>query len=598
VNSLLRKTHKAARWLLHVSNPDEPSFGATYEGQTKIDYYLVMARPEGTDDEIFDEVMNQFVIFPKMKPWNQRALFLVILTCTPNKLKRLAHKIFDVLWKTEKILNVVLLVPKNEVFLLHQKVKDTENSVAFELYTWFPYRAGHCGSVEEVTLMDQWIVNSSGDFLKQAPLFPNKIPTNLQACPLRVSTSEQTPLVVLNDVQDNDTFSYSGLEIQYLLIISQVMNVTLLYLPPPTGTALIQRVTMLSELYFGSCDLVVSSLPLNLDVMEFAEAAIPHLHTAFRWFIPCPTAVSRAERILGIFTLPVWFSLILVLVLTTAILWCSSNCHFGLLQQDSAIYKTVSNSLCNVWAVFLAVPLPKLPSSTTLRVFFLSFVWYCFAINIVFQAFFITFLVEPGYHKKIETFDELVESGLLYGYQEDTEIALNSTLYYEHTKIKPPRFHCTYQDECLERLITHGDIAMVSVAFITDYDALKLAPKYKNTKEVCILDEDIYKTFLVMYLQSGNPLLHRINNIIRRIIEAGLVDSYWSMAKWRVRVQYMVNSTHDSGLSDDNQYSSLSLSHLKIVFIIVTFGHILSVIVFTVELFYALISKSRKCNRK
>jgi hypothetical protein len=137
----------------------------------------------------------------------------------------------------------------------------------------------------------------------------------------------------------------------------------------------------------------------------------------------------------------------------------------------------------------MAVSLPKLPVNTKLRVFFLLFVWYCFAINTVFQAFFITYLVEPGYSKQIKTFDDLIQSGLMYGYFEDSDLALKLSMYYERTKIRSPRFYCSEYDDCLERLTTHGDIMMVGSPYAAKYDAVKIISNYKKNKDVCFLDE-------------------------------------------------------------------------------------------------------------
>jgi hypothetical protein len=130
---------------------------------------------------------------------------------------------------------------------------------------------------------------------------------------------------------------------------------------------------------------------------------------------------------------------------------------------------------------------------------------------------------------------------------------------------------------------------MVSFPSTAEYDAFKIISSY-NRKKVCFLEEDIYKMNLAMYLQTGNPLIHRANTIIRRTIEAGLVDIYWSMVKWRVRLKSVVNSTDDAILTDDNEYFALALSHLKVAFIILTVGYILCAIVFIAELVYALIS--------
>jgi hypothetical protein len=241
--------------------------------------------------------------------------------------------------------------------------------------------------------------------------------------------------------------------------------------------------------------------------------------------------------------------------------------------------------------------IPKLPVTTKLRLFFLLFVWYSFAVNTVFQAFFITFLVEPGYRKQIKTFDDLIESGLMYGYFEGTEIALNISMYYERTKITSPRFYCSRHTDCLERLITHGDITMVAFPYAAEYDAVKIISSYKKKKPVCFLDEDIYKLNLVMYLSTGNPLIHRANTIIRRTIEAGLVDHYWSMVKWRDSFKNMANSTYDGDLTVDNKYFSLTLSHLKAAFIILAVGYILCSILFIAEFLHALIS-TRQNKRK
>jgi hypothetical protein len=45
----------------------------------------------------------------------------------------------------------------------------------------------------------------------------------------------------------------------------------------------------------------------------------------------------------------------------------------------------------------------------------------------VFQAFFIYFLVEPGYGNKFETFDDLLQPSVSYGYKGAFEGGMGST---------------------------------------------------------------------------------------------------------------------------------------------------------------------------
>jgi hypothetical protein len=424
------------------------------------------------------------------------------------------------------------------------------------------------------------------------PLFPHKIPANLQACPLRVSTREFDPYVFVSDTK-YDTQEYKGLEIQFLLIISQVMNTTLKYLQKPTGSTIDQRVEMVRNLY-RSNDVAVGMFPMGMSAMDHVDATNPHLQSSFQWFVPCPTPVPKVERVLGIFTLTVWFTFILVLFLTAVTVWCVASSHFTLPEQESPTYRTLSSSLYNLWAVVLCVPVAEQPRTSRLRVLFLLFVCYTFGFNVVIQSFFRTFLMKPEFHQPIASIDELVQSGLLYGYDESVKTLLTFTNYSEHMKLESPRVDCTDHDKCLERLITRRDITMASTAFHGEYIALKRFPNYGQRKYVCFLDQDIYKIFYVMYLGFGSPLLDRFNTIIRRTIEAGLVDFYWSMLKWETRITTNQKSVDDGSPADCDRYFPLTLSHLKVAFYILILGYILSSITFIGELVYAQLSTHRK----
>jgi hypothetical protein len=389
--------------------------------------------------------------------------------------------------------------------------------------------------------------------------------------------------VFLNDIPHNSTHKYRGFETEFLIIVSKVTNTTLKYFPAPPGSAVEQGTTTIMKLYFGEVDVALGTIVLHLNILQYADATIPYLQTAFQWFVPCPTPVPRMERILGIFTVHVWLALVLVLAVTTAVVW-----GMGARQCESPLYSTASSSVYNVWAIFIGVSVTELPRTSRLRIFFLIFIWYSLVMNIVFQAFFVTFLVEPGFHQQIATFDELVDSGVTYAFDESSETGLNISEYYDHMKLKSRRLKCPHHEMCLEHLIVSHNITMISTQFQADYRANEILPNYQKSKHLCSLDQDIYKMFFVMYLQLGSPLLDRFNSIIRRSIEAGLVDNYWSMLKWKRHVKSTAKSVHDSHLGDNDEYFALSLSHLKVAFFILTLGHVLSSITFIGELLYTI----------
>jgi hypothetical protein len=57
----------------------------------------------------------------------------------------------------------------------------------------------------------------------------------------------------------------------------------------------------------------------------------------------------------------------------------------------------------------------------------------------VFQAFFISHLVEPGYGKKFEKSDYLLHSSVAYEHNGAVELTMASTSYKEHERFPYPR---------------------------------------------------------------------------------------------------------------------------------------------------------------
>jgi hypothetical protein len=585
-DSILRSTHHASRWPIYVSAVGSLAFETTFQGQGKIDYYVVLLWPGRTHEETFENLLTQCEIFQNIETWNRRALFFVVITDIVQDPRHLALKIFDKLWKTENILNIILLLPANDEFSLLDNENSTETAMRFDVYTWFPYLPGHCASVEDATVIDRWIFTHNGHFSKEVRLFPPKIPKNLNACPLRVSALGPEPYAFLNDKRNTDNYEYRGLEIEYLLIISDVLNTTLVYLPSPAGTGVEKRTSMLMKLYFGSADVLLGTLPLHVSILEHADATISYLDTSFRWFVPCPTPVPKTEKVLGIFTAPVWFTLMIVHILMTVTVWWTGNHHCRHRGEESLMYRRVSRILSNVWAVSMGVSVAEMPRTSRLRLLFVLFVWYCFALSTIFQALFITFLVEPGFGKQIETFDELINSGVIYCFEENTEAALDIMSYKEYMRMKSPRLKCPEHDVCLERLITKQDIAMISVPFQANFIAYKVIPNYEKGKYACSIDQDIQKLSFVMYLQLGSPLVDRFNTIIRRTHEAGLVDHYWTMLKWETRVKGIGKLPRDGSDVDRHSYLALSLSHMTVSCYLLAIGYIVSLVAFIAELLY------------
>jgi hypothetical protein len=81
----------------------------------------------------------------------------------------------------------------------------------------------------------------------------------------------------------------------------------------------------------------------------------------------------------------------------------------------------------------------------------------------VFQAFFVSYLVEPGYGEKMETFQELLDSNVNYGFIVPAEFAMRTMGYSDHLQFPlTRRVDCANLKTCLVQMMTDGDVATVS----------------------------------------------------------------------------------------------------------------------------------------
>jgi hypothetical protein len=210
--------------------------------------------------------------------------------------------------------------------------------------------------------------------------------------------------------------------------------------------------------------------------------------------------------------------------------------------------------------------------------------------NTVFQAFFISYLVEPEYGKKLETFDELLNSSVAYGYNDAAEFAMASMSYTEHERFPYSRRQdCNDMPECMKRIANHSQFCTLSAEPLNQYLASKMGI-LDSSKYLCTLDENLVKIGITSVLRNGSPFLKRLNVLTRRYLEGGLLDRYWAQLLWITNLR-----SKDRILDHENYlYFVFSLSHLRPAFSVLAFGWLLSSVVFTAEVFVKWIPKVHK----
>jgi hypothetical protein len=112
----------------------------------------------------------------------------------------------------------------------------------------------------------------------------------------------------------------------------------------------------------------------------------------------------------------VWACFGAVAILAVIVMWLLAKYETQIRVRESTNYKKIIYCTYNVWAVFTGISVSQKPISLSLRIFLTEWVWYAVAMTTVYQAYFIGLLVNPGFEKSITTVNDLIQSGIEYGY--------------------------------------------------------------------------------------------------------------------------------------------------------------------------------------
>jgi hypothetical protein len=401
-------------------------------------------------------------------------------------------------------------------------------------------------------------------------------------CPVRVSTIGMEPFVVITDnhTQKDGTIVYDvrGLLVEAFLISITRMNLSVVFLRPEMEHSPDSFVRGYANQMNGLSDVLIGLVPiLPIATIPGFVHTIPQYSSAFSLFLPCPSRVHRMSKLFSIFTLPVWLTLAIAFVITSAAFSCLEETSFR-----SKSRKSTSLSVYNAWAILIAVSVPKMPNTWTHRTLFLVYVSYSFAMVTVFQAFFVSYLVEPGYGRAITTVQEVLQSELIYAYHPVVEYFLN-LLEYDDYHVDIPesrRVLCTDFVECTKRLITQRDVALVNADTYVRYTA-SLIGIVDYAKVMCHLQDSSIYLQSAGLLHKGSPFRDGFNKFVRRCLESGLVDIYRAHVYFKAHFQGTGINEHST--ADSDTYFVFQIHHLRAAFMILIMGHFFSCTVLIYE---------------
>ncbi|KAJ9593085.1 hypothetical protein L9F63_027672 [Diploptera punctata] len=294
-----------------------------------------------------------------------------------------------------QIFNVVLILPRTDNVYLDSSLQP-RSSLISELYTWFPFKDyKHCHEFNGLTFLDRWISSPSGRFEYQRNLFPPKFPKVFNGCPLNYGS-------LITDARSVE-FEWYVLD-----IIFRSLNITLVNANDD-----------------GKVDIFICSQAVNLmnalntflttENPHHLRFTFPHMFTEFRWYVPCPKPDMRHGNFYKVFDASLWLLFFVTCVLFSVIIFLMRKSFV----DGDANYQNISYTGYCVWAIATSVSVPEMPKTTRLRIAFIVIIAYSFAMSTVFQSFFTSHLIEPGFEKQLSSFDELQKKGFYLTWAEE-----------------------------------------------------------------------------------------------------------------------------------------------------------------------------------
>jgi hypothetical protein len=140
-------------------------------------------------------------------------------------------------------------------------------------------------------------------------------------------------------------------------------------------------------------------------------------------------------------------------------------------------------------------------------------------------------------------------------------------------------------------MITKRDIASIIALFFATYVARDLG--LDVGKIICSLDETGMSAGAIVLFKKGNALVDRFNILMRRYLEAGLLERLWTHLQHRASLRG--GGRFREAASD--KFFAFSVSQLMPAFVVLIVGTILSSAAFIAELILNCLSKRRKKKR-
>jgi hypothetical protein len=422
---LIAEIHRTALWPVvvtvdgNISNPDGTDF-IDRDGS-----YIILI-PDGNINSFRAELIGLAKGRTKFtRIWDSEARFVVAGANEYSKLHQ--TQIFDFLSKF-RIYNCIIINQEHfeteKEYSRPTNINDVDTGMKLVVYTWFPYQSSdHCTEVNDITLLDSWVISAQGYFTVNTDLFPVKIKNNLYGCPMKavVKNGYNYFTTLYNSYIDSNGTNRSfieGFEYDLLKVVLRKLNMTLDLVPVPKGFELqkTEANNLVNIMHAKEAYIALGTLGTHFLSIPYFDSTNSFYMNTIRWYVPCSFKYPRWSSLFRILSVELW--LVLIISIVTAAISITLVGRYSC-RSEWQVYKTLTSSMTNVGAVILGVSVSTMPRAPSLRSLILAWVCFCVAFSTVFQAFFTPFLIDSRYKTPIRDMEELFVSGIKLAYSDE-----------------------------------------------------------------------------------------------------------------------------------------------------------------------------------
>jgi len=415
-------------------------------------------------------------------------------------------------------------------------------------------------------------------------------------CTVKVATRVPPPITV--EMSQGSREKLSGPELNILKCILEKLNLSVEYkIIVQTNKSQFEMETELTdETVSGDTDISVGCLTVSDRFISRADCTLIYLEEAVQWYVPCAKCSNPWTALLRVYTLESWICVLCIPLPLVIFMYCIAIRVNKYQLRESQKYMTFQSCLFILSSIALGVSVRELPRTSVLRTFVFLHITYSFFMSTMFQNYYTTFLLNPGLEKQISNINDIIQSGIQFGYSRDTEESLKYIANeYEYSIMQERRVMCDNQCHCLELMLKDVNFACVSNTLCAEVAKQSHVSSY-GRRNVCVLPNEIDKLRGTMYLTKGHPLLIHFNKIIRRMTEVGLISKWKRDFVSKQKLMFVSSLSYGKDvlvtkkIVADKMYEAgyfvLSTSHFTVAFLFLLLGSSLSLTVFIVEFVY------------